>query len=286
MDYQQFETYHFYRSHAFNVATNIEGRSYKNHWHTYGEIIKVGSGDVNIYRVNQTTYHLSPDDLVLLWPMEQHEIIDADRKDAVIVQFGNAFAESLFDLPRIMHYFHDLHIIRKKDHPELSEKLVRLVDQMQEIYYSDGRNRESRGCILLFQFMILLDDYRHELSEDMNKQKPMGVPDETIKKIAEISDYVKNNLTTEDLSEAAMAERAGVSKEYFSRVFKNLSGLNYSKWLNMIRVEHAISLFPSQSMKLTEIAMLSGFQSIPSFNRVFKDLKGISPREYRNLNRN
>ncbi len=284
MDYQKYETYRFYHSHAFNVATNIEGRSYRNHWHTYGEIIKVGSGEVNIYRINQNTYHLEPDDLVLVWPMEQHEIIDADRKDAVIVQFGNAFAESLFDFPRIMHYFHDLHVIRKKNHPELTEKLIALIGQMKKIYYSEGRNRESRGCILLFEFMILLDEYRHELSDEMNKEKPISVPDETVKKVAEISDYVKNNLTSDDLTEAAMAERAGVSKEYFSRIFKNLSGLNYSKWLNMIRVEHAISLFPNKSMKLTEIAMLSGFQSIPSFNRVFKDLKGISPREYRNMN--
>lgn len=286
MDYQKYETYRFYRSHAFNVATNIEGRSYQNHWHTYGEIIKVGSGDVNIYRINQNTYHLEPDDLVLIWPTEQHEIIDADRKEAVIVQFGNAFAESLFDIPRIMHYFHNLHVIRKKNHPELTEKLIDLIEQMKKIYYSEGRNRESRGCILLFEFMIMLDEYRHELSADMNKDRPISVPDETVKKVAEIADYVKNNLSDDDLTETAMADRAGVSKEYFSKVFKNLSGLNYSKWLNMIRVEHAISLFPNKGMKLTEIAMLSGFQSIPSFNRVFKDLKGISPREYRNMNQN
>ena len=34
---------------------------------------------------------------------------------------------------------------------------------------------------------------------------------------------------------------------------------------------------------LTEVAMLSGFQSIPSFNRVFREEKGMAPGEYRSL---
>jgi len=76
---------------------------------------------------------------------------------------------------------------------------------------------------------------------------------------------------------------AGITPEHFSRIFKNVTGQNYSKWLNMIRLEKAISLFPESGMSLTEIAMLSGFQSIPTFNRVFRETKGISPGEYRLL---
>jgi AraC-like DNA-binding protein len=53
----------------------------------------------------------------------------------------------------------------------------------------------------------------------------------------------------------------------------------------MIRIDAAIALFPFESLSLTDIAMQSGFQSIPSFNRVFKSLKGITPSEYRNLNK-
>ena len=40
----------------------------------------------------------------------------------------------------------------------------------------------------------------------------------------------------------------------------------------------------SKGMSLTEIALLSGFQSIPSFNRVFRELKGLAPSEYRSMN--
>ena len=284
MNYLQYENSRFYHSHAFNVATGYEGRSYQNHWHTYGEIIRVGEGDTNVYRVNQENYALEEGDFVLVWPMEQHEIIDADRMTAVVIQFSSAFANSLFDFERIMHYYHDLHVIRKKEHPELVEKLSAMTDEMKELYYSEGRNRESRGCILLLQLLILLDEYREELTRDRQGGGAAAVPRETVKKLISVSDFIKSNLATEDLSQAAMAERAGITQEHFSRAFKALTGVKYSKWLNMIRVDNAISLFPDASLSLTEIAMRSGFQSIPSFNRVFREFKGIAPGEYRNMN--
>lgn len=59
--------------------------------------------------------------------------------------------------------------------------------------------------------------------------------------------------------------------------------MNYSKWLNMIRLEKATELLAHNEMTLTEVAMLSGFQSIPSFNRVFRDEKGMAPGEYRSM---
>ena len=284
MDYQEYETYGFYNSHAINVATGYDGRNYRNHWHTYGEIIRVGEGSPNIYRVNQTNYMLEEGDFVLVWPMEQHEIVDADRKKAVVIQFTSAFVKSLFDFERIMHYYHDIHVISRHQHPELANRLSRLTDEMSAIYNSEGRTRESRCCMLLLQMLVVLDDYRHELRPEPSGAGGM-VPKETVKKIMEVTDYIKNNLTDEDFSESTIADMAGFSKEYFSKAFKELTGINYNKWLNMIRIDAAIALFPFESLSLTDIAMQSGFQSIPSFNRVFKSLKGITPSEYRNLNK-
>ena len=85
------------------------------------------------------------------------------------------------------------------------------------------------------------------------------------------------------LTQRDVAEMAGISKDYFSRIFRSVTGLNYSKWLNLIRLEKAAELLADKDMTLTEIAMLSGFQSISSFNRVFHTEKGMSPGEYRAL---
>ena len=52
----------------------------------------------------------------------------------------------------------------------------------------------------------------------------------------------------------------------------------------MLLMQFMLTLFDYQdALTLTEIAMMSGFQSIPSFNRVFRDEKGMAPRDYRAL---
>ncbi len=98
-----------------------------------------------------------------------------------------------------------------------------------------------------------------------------------------VTDDIKNNLTADDLSQGAMARLSGVSKDYFSRIFHSITGMNYTKWLNTVRLEKATELLTDPDLSLTEVAMHSGFQSISSFNRVFREDKGMSPREYRML---
>ena len=103
MDYSNYEIYDFDHVSAFNLSTGFKERSYQSHWRSYGEILLVGPGKTNIYCVGRNRYELVPDDLVLVWPMEMHSIVDANREDSLVIQFSNAFINSLFDLRRIMH---------------------------------------------------------------------------------------------------------------------------------------------------------------------------------------
>ncbi len=281
MDYSQYETYEFDNKSAFNLSTGHEGREYPMHWHTYGEILLVGPGEKNVFRVNQDTYNLVEGDFILIWPMEMHEIVDADRKESLVIQFSNAFMNSLFDLQRIMHFYRKVHVICVNAHPELAAKLKGLADQMKEVYLQAGADRELRCCMLLMQFMLTLDEHRDEFDPEIRNGEQVNYADNAFRRIVMVTDYIKNNLAADDLSQSAMAEMAGISRDYFSRIFHSVTGMNYSKWLNTIKLEKAVELLSREKMTLTEIAMLSGFQSISSFNRVFREEKGMSPGEYR-----
>ncbi|MCR5848032.1 MAG: AraC family transcriptional regulator [Lachnospiraceae bacterium] len=283
MDYHSYEIYDFDHVSAFNMSTGYKERSYQPHWHSYGEILLVGPGKTNIYSVGKNTYELDKDDIVLVWPMEMHSIVDADRKESLVIQFSNGFINSLFDLRRIMHMYRNLHIIRAKAHPELASKYKVITTQMKEIFFSDRTDREIRCCMLLMEFMLLLLEYRKELAPDITDEERYGYTDDIMRRMISVTDYIKNNLTADDLSQGAMAEKAGISRDYFSRIFKNVTGMNYIKWLNMIRLEKASEMLAEEGRSMTEIAMLSGFQSIPSFNRVFREEKGMTPGEYRAL---
>ena len=283
MDYSAYEVYDFDHASAFNMSTGNKGRSYQTHWHYYGEILLVGPGETNIYSIGKNTYELVQDDLVIVWPMEMHSIVDADRNEALVIQFSNAFINSLFDLRRIMHMYRNLHIICVHTHPELSARLKAITFQMKDIFFSERQDREIRCCMLLMEFMLTLFEYRKELSPELTDEDGYGYTNDVRRRMRAVTDYIKNNLTADDLSQGAMAEMAGISRDYFSRIFKNVTGMNYSKWLNMIRLERATELLAGEGRTLTEIAMLSGFQSIPSFNRVFREEKGMAPGEYRAL---
>ena len=283
MDYSNYEIYDFDHVSAFNMSTGFKERSYQSHWHSYGEILLVAPGKTNIYCVGRNTYELVPDDIVLVWRMEMHSIVDANREDSLVIQFSNAFINSLFDLRRIMHMYRNLHIICVQPHPELAAKLKAIILKMKEIFFSEMQDREIRCCMLLMEFMLTLLEYRKELAPELADEDQNGLSDDVLRRMMTVTDYIKNNLTADDLSQGAMAEMAGISREYFSRIFKNITGMNYSKWLNMIRLEKATELLADEGRSLTEIAMMSGFQSIPSFNRVFREEKGIAPGEYRTL---
>lgn len=283
MDYSQYESFDFNRISAFNMATGFKKRSYQVHWHSYGEILLVGPGKTNIYKVNRNTYNLSEGDFVLAWPMETHAIIDADREKSLVIQFSNTFMNSLLDLRRIMQFYRNLHVICRNSHPKLAAKLQTLSYEMKDIFFSEEENRELRCCILLMRFILTLDEHRDEFASELSFGARNSVTDDVMRRMLMVTDYIKNNLTADDLSQTAMADKAGVSKDYFSRIFKNFTGLNYSKWLNMVRLEKATELLAQSEKSLTEVAMLSGFRSIPSFNRVFHDEKGMAPGEYRTL---
>ena len=283
MDFSQYEIYGFENVSAFNMSTGYKERNYKMHWHSYGEIILVGPGKTNIYMVNQKRYDLVEGDFVLAWPMEMHGIIDADREESLVIQFGNSFMNSLFDLQRIMHFYKNLHVVCKNSHPELAAELKELTFEMRDIFFSNDNNKELKCCMLLMRFMLTLDEHRKEFAPELDPKAFNGYTDDVMRRMMMVTDYIKNNLTADDLSQGAMAEMAGISKDYFSRIFKNLTGMNYSKWLNTVRIEKAIELLSQKNMTLTEVAMMSGFQSIPSFNRVFREDKGMAPGEYRNL---
>ena len=283
MDYSQYENYGFDRVSAFNLSTGYEKRSYQAHWHSYGEILLVGPGKTNIFMVNQKTYELVEGDFLLIWPTEMHAIIDADRKESLVIQYSNAFMNTLFDLQRIMHFYRNLHVLCIKAHPELVGRLRAIAEKMKTIFFSSGADRELRCCMLLMEFMLTLDEHREEFAPEIRSGDPYSYTDTVMRRMLMVTDYIKNNLTADDLFQGAMAEMAGISKDYFSRIFRSVTGLNYSKWLNLIRLEKAAELLADKDMTLTEIAMLSGFQSISSFNRVFHTEKGMSPGEYRAL---
>jgi AraC-like DNA-binding protein len=85
----------------------------------------------------------------------------------------------------------------------------------------------------------------------------------------------------EELSLAAVAHEAGMSMFYFCKTFKKVTGVHFTQYVTRVRVEKARHLLLNQNYRISEIAFEVGFQSLTHFNRVFKNIAGQSPSDYR-----
>jgi transcriptional regulator GlxA family with amidase domain len=82
-----------------------------------------------------------------------------------------------------------------------------------------------------------------------------------------------------------LAEVSGVSEAHFARSFKLAFGLPPHRYLLTRRVERATALLRDTDLSITEIAFVTGWASLGTFGRTFRDVTGRSPGAVRALER-
>jgi AraC-like DNA-binding protein len=85
----------------------------------------------------------------------------------------------------------------------------------------------------------------------------------------------------EELSLIQVANTVGISANHLSEKFKQVTGVNFVRYIARSRYEKACALLHDFDLRVSEIAFATGFQSLSQFNRVFKKLSGKSPTQYR-----
>lgn len=100
------------------------------------------------------------------------------------------------------------------------------------------------------------------------------------KTYTKILEYIKENYARE-ISLDIIGEALDLSPSYISWVFKEQSGENLTNYLNSVRIEKAVEFLRNESIAVKEAGEMVGFNSIHTFIRVFKKLKGITPGQFK-----
>ena len=98
--------------------------------------------------------------------------------------------------------------------------------------------------------------------------------------IARVKDFIREH-HAEDLSLPQVALVAKTSPFHFCKLFKQATGLTFTKFLSHVRIESSKRLLLNPQARVSEVAFEAGFQSLTHFNRVFHKMLGQSPTEYR-----
>jgi AraC-like DNA-binding protein len=83
------------------------------------------------------------------------------------------------------------------------------------------------------------------------------------------------------LSAGELAAEMGMSESQFSRFFRRATGNNFTDFVNRIRVNRACQLLMQSDRQVMHICYEVGFQNVANFNRRFRDIKGMTPSEFR-----
>ncbi|MFD2330446.1 helix-turn-helix domain-containing protein [Cohnella sp. GCM10020058] len=127
-----------------------------------------------------------------------------------------------------------------------------------------------------------LDDIRRYLKEYAGSAKQSAgehdEPEETVVTFAE--SYVREHFNR-DIQLAEMANRVSMNYSYFSRLFKERTGLTFTAYLIKVRMEEARKLLQDPTLRINEVSDRVGYGNLYHFSRAFKNYFGMSPKEYR-----
>lgn len=145
--------------------------------------------------------------------------------------------------------------------PKLSE--IRHELQNQPIFF------ECRTEAMIGE--ILVDVFRGE-----PLRKAQWQFSDVITRYKQLLNYI--DLEYEHITYQNAVQFMNMSDAYFSRYFKRQAGMTFSQYLNVVRIEKAVQLLDSApTMKITDVMLRCGFNTIRSFNRVFRAVTGFTP---------
>jgi AraC-like DNA-binding protein len=272
------ETVDYEGQSLFVMHHNIETESYPKHWHSAAEIIMPLSGVYDVL-INEAAYRLEEFDILVIPTGDIHEIrTPKSGGERIILQFdltllksvkGLGGASFIFFKPWLIKPESELHGVLK---PLLLESLAEYKEK-QDYYEASVTAKIINAAV--FMARKQREEFPDIFADQLMKRKVHIV------NFNRCVEYI-NQHYREDLPLEFVAKIAGFSKFHFTRWFKQFAGISFYDYLTQVRMQVAESMLANTEVPITEIALESGFQSIATFNRVFKHNHNLTPTEFRN----
>lgn len=238
------------------------------HLHNQAELLFVLTGNCSVY-TGKRSFVLSAEDFAVFNPFETHR---QEREEGCHTLSLYIPIELLSDFG-----IGTINCVSSLQ-PEKKSTLDLIRTHLANIFqdYSDNSKklRLNMQAELLGLLSILFQDFSEESEEG---QEEKGRKDYVRKE--EVLRFVWEHFS-EPLTLSQTAESFGLSEGYFSRLFAEITGKNFSSYLREVRLSHAKQLTDKGEASVTELAFSSGFGSVNSFIDAFRKEFGKTPGAY------
>jgi len=241
----------------------------KPHYHPYFELFYVLSGE-RVFFIRDRVLTARPGEMVIVRPHELHRTSSAEAYayERIIVHFTPEFlgtaAAAHEELPPV--------VIFTPEEREIVEATLR------------GMIRESvnRKLGYVDYLRLLLSQLLHHIrrAEPADPELRLQEAPPLHLKVSEIAAYI-NERYGEPLTLRNVAERFHISEGHLSRMFAKYTGFPYQEYVRLVRVREAQKRLRETQDRIADIALAAGFGQIAHFNKTFKTVAGVAPREYR-----
>lgn len=286
------ETRHLQLSHPgmdiseqFPFQIGLPGirRHFPAHRHEYLESSFIISGE-GYQIVNGKRHPLRPGTFFFLLPYQVHEIFVSSGESIKLyncmfdIHFLFWSSAAMPGLEQLLHTREELPPSVQLDGEE-RETFARLFAEMLTEFQSGKLWRQQFIQVKLLELLIRFDRLRRLERSDLPQAEPTGSSS-----IWSVVRHIHLHYQ-EPLALTELAQRFGMSSSNLSELFKRHLGVNFARFVHDLRVRHACGLLASTDMSKTDISVEAGFGSLRSFSRIFRELKGMTPSDYRKIHR-
>lgn len=254
----------------FTFSAHNDLRIIPYHWHRSAEMLYVKRGKLNVW-IREEKYELNVNDFIFINSKEVHSTQSPVDNEVVVLQIPGDFLKTFSNSDFLQIRCNSLTSVDKRHDDNIREI-------MYQLYINSERKEEPyflKVYSLLFELGFqLVKNYKEEsITVDINTNKYLD-------RLANICGYIKDNYK-ESINLNSVAEEFGYTPQYLSRMFQKYTGTTFLTYLNTVRLNYAVKQMLATDYSILEIAQENGFSNVKSFNKVFKDVYGMSPSTYR-----
>jgi len=249
---------------------------YSEHMHSSVEVIMPNQG-VCTCSINGTEYSVRDTEVMFIPPNTPHTLSMAEGGIRHLILFDLDALSGLRGFSLIQPMAQG--VIHLTQESAICSEVRGLLFEMIDKYYARPMlmNLICYGYLLRI-YVLLGQEY---LTQHSGQQEEQPRKEENSwAAINRVVEYINVNYA-EPITLDSIASIAGFSKYYFSRLFTKYTGTSFSQYLLRKRIAVAAHLLCTTRIPIVQVSMQSGFTSLSTFNRTFKDMHGCTPTEYR-----
>ncbi len=244
----------------------------KKHWHNELEIAFVLSGSLFI-NIDDIMYEILEGETFIISRGTVHYYIEPEGESKVCIvklplDFIAGFSKDTKEY--FLKFYKDVLLIKRDEViRDIFHTVLSIPDR------KDGIIKESLLVAKIIEATVFLFE-----CPDMVKKRIVTKSNNDSEIMERMLSYLDEHMN-EKITLTEISAHLGFSESYCSKYIKKKTKMNFLEYLNNARILRAEEILRTTDTSITEIAYMTGFTSIQSFNRVFKSLCEVSPSEYR-----